>query len=155
VNEKVDFNWKKLLQKKVGGPLSFLFIFMMFAMILHETPFLVLFTISFCKQLKGKNDFLWRKVHPLFHFLVYLFFWRVWKEVKLDFFPSTSSLYAWKREKDEVIDHSAFYFLSFNSNIVNFEGEIYFIEHLDSICPLFNIIFLSEILGTFFGFVLP
>jgi hypothetical protein len=79
----------------------------------------------------------------------------VWKEVKLDFFPSTSSLYAWKREKDEVIDHSAFYFLSFNSNIVNFEGEIYFIEHLDSICPLFNIIFLSEILGTFFGFVLP
>lgn len=57
VNEKVDFNWKKLLQKKVGGPLSFLFIFMMFAMTLHETPFLVLFTISFCKQLQGKNEF--------------------------------------------------------------------------------------------------
>jgi hypothetical protein len=70
VNEKVDFNWKKLLQKKVGGPLSFLFIFMMFAMILHETPFLVLFSqYLFASNSKEKMNFSEGK------FILYSIFW--------------------------------------------------------------------------------
>ncbi|KAB5564889.1 hypothetical protein DKX38_004943 [Salix brachista] len=38
INEKVDFNWKKLLQKKVGGLFSFVSIFMMIVINVHEAP---------------------------------------------------------------------------------------------------------------------